>query len=197
MSFMKIAAVSAVLAFGAGAASAATCLNTDVQYSSDCIGRSSFSGGSPDASDLDPLDGGGWMFVGKEDDSTSSSAFDITLDVVNGTYTIFAPLAGYDYALALKGGAGGQDGQFFAAYLLTAADIASNLVGGNLTGSFNMSAFTGLIGNGNQTPALSNATLFKREGDTPPPVIPLPAAGWLLIAGVGGLAALKRKKRAA
>jgi hypothetical protein len=197
MSFMKIAAVSAVLALGASAASAATCSITDVQYSSECIGRSSFDGGSPDASDLDPLDGGGWMFVGKEDDSESSPAFDITLDVISGTYTVFSPLAGYDYALALKGGAGGRDGQFFAAYLLTAADIAANLAGGNLSGTFNMSAFTGLIGNGDQTPALSNATLFKREGDTPPPVVPLPAAGWLLIAGIGGLAALKRKKRAA
>jgi hypothetical protein len=38
---------------------------------------------------------------------------------------------------------------------------------------------------------------LRRDGDTPPPVVPLPAAGWLLIAGVGGLAALKRKKRAA
>jgi hypothetical protein len=32
--------------------------------------------------------------------------------------------------------------------------------------------------------------------DAPPPVIPLPAAGWLLIAGLGGLAALRRKKAA-
>ncbi|MGI1661248.1 VPLPA-CTERM sorting domain-containing protein [Palleronia sp. KMU-117] len=29
------------------------------------------------------------------------------------------------------------------------------------------------------------------------PVIPLPAAGWLLIAGIGGLAAVKKRKRAA
>jgi hypothetical protein len=39
---------------------------------------------------------------------------------------------------------------------------------------------------------------LSRDGDTPPPpVIPLPAAGWLLIAGLGGLAAVKRRKRAA
>ncbi len=29
-----------------------------------------------------------------------------------------------------------------------------------------------------------------------PPVVPLPAAGWLMIAGLGGLAALKRRKKA-
>jgi hypothetical protein len=39
---------------------------------------------------------------------------------------------------------------------------------------------------------------FRVTGlEVTPSVIPLPAAGWLLIAGVGGLAALKRKKRAA
>ncbi len=31
--------------------------------------------------------------------------------------------------------------------------------------------------------------------ERPPNVIPLPAAGWLLIAGLGGLAAVGRKKR--
>jgi hypothetical protein len=44
---------------------------------------------------------------------------------------------------------------------------------------------------------IAAADLGNCEASTPPPVIPLPAAGWLLIAGVGGLAALKRKKRAA
>jgi hypothetical protein len=38
---------------------------------------------------------------------------------------------------------------------------------------------------------------LSRDGDTPPPVVPLPAAGWLLIAGIGGLAALRQRKRAA
>jgi hypothetical protein len=33
--------------------------------------------------------------------------------------------------------------------------------------------------------------------ELPPPVIPLPAAGWLMIAGLGGLAAMARKKRRA
>ncbi|MGI3213289.1 VPLPA-CTERM sorting domain-containing protein [Roseovarius tibetensis] len=38
-------------------------------------------------------------------------------------------------------------------------------------------------------------TLYSVEGDTT--VVPLPAAGWLMLAGLGGLAALRRRKRAA
>jgi hypothetical protein len=33
-------------------------------------------------------------------------------------------------------------------------------------------------------------------GDDDPPVVPLPAAGWLLLAGVGGLAAMKKRRKA-
>jgi hypothetical protein len=35
---------------------------------------------------------------------------------------------------------------------------------------------------------------------TPPPppnVVPLPAAGWMLLAGLGGIAAMKRRRKAA
>jgi hypothetical protein len=42
---------------------------------------------------------------------------------------------------------------------------------------------------------LSNYLIIGRDGDTP--VIPLPAAGWLLIGGIGALAAVRRKKKAA
>lgn len=33
--------------------------------------------------------------------------------------------------------------------------------------------------------------------DYTPPVVPLPAAGWMLMAGIGGLAAMKRRRKAA
>jgi hypothetical protein len=32
-------------------------------------------------------------------------------------------------------------------------------------------------------------------GDDDPPVVPLPAAGWLLLAGIGGLAAMKKRRK--
>ena len=39
----------------------------------------------------------------------------------------------------------------------------------------------------------SHLTIYKREATT---VIPVPAAGWLLLGGLGGLAAMRRRKRA-
>lgn len=187
-----VAALAAVMTMTMGAAvQAATCNPADVQHSSACIGLSPILTppmGSASEDELAALDGGGWTFVGKEDDSTSSAAFDIALGTTSGLYTLFSPLAGFDYALALKGGSG-RGTNFFAAYLLTAADIAANLVGGNLTGTFNMNAFAGLVGAGN-TPGLSNAVLFRREAVAP---IPLPAAGWLLLAALGGLAVMRRR----
>jgi hypothetical protein len=58
-------------------------------------------------------------------------------------------------------------------------------------------------GNGGP-PDLSNVRLFGTSGlvdnpppPPPPPPVPLPAAGWLMLAGIGGLAALRRRRKAA
>lgn len=44
--------------------------------------------------------------------------------------------------------------------------------------------------------SLSNSTLTTdgRDPGNPNPVVPLPAAGWLMMASLGGLAAMRRKK---
>lgn len=184
---------------GLGVANAATCSVLDVEHSSACIGRDAITptpAGSASEDDLEALAGGGWTEIGKEEDGAGIAEFDIDIgETFGGDYTIFNPMVGYDYALALKGGSG-QGSNFFAAYLLSAADIAANLTGTDLVGMFSMDAFTGLTGGGSGTPALSNAVLFKRQsgGGTNPTPVPLPAAGWLLIAGLGGLAAMKRRK---
>ena len=47
---------------------------------------------------------------------------------------------------------------------------------------------------GNQSGELSHLSIYGRgDGDTPQ--IPLPAAGWMMIAGIGGLAALRRRRK--
>lgn len=48
--------------------------------------------------------------------------------------------------------------------------------------------------NGRGDPDLSNVRLFGTSDLVP---IPLPAAGWMLLAGIGGLAAMRRRRKAA
>ncbi|WP_233493392.1 VPLPA-CTERM sorting domain-containing protein [Ruegeria atlantica] len=50
-----------------------------------------------------------------------------------------------------------------------------------------------LTPNGKNTAGLSNLSVYVAS----PSPIPLPAAGWLLIGGIGGLVALGRRKRLA
>lgn len=50
-----------------------------------------------------------------------------------------------------------------------------------------------LLNNGENFPGLSNIQLWKAPGNMTP--IPLPAAGWLLLGGLGGLYAMKRRRK--
>jgi hypothetical protein len=78
----------------------------------------------------------------------------------------------------------------FSAYYFTG-------IGSPATGTFNTESAGLLTGNGcsgNNTPGISHLTVYTGGDD--PNVVPLPAAGWLLLAGVGGLAAMRRKKSA-
>jgi hypothetical protein len=52
----------------------------------------------------------------------------------------------------------------------------------------------GILNNGGQQPGLSHLS-FYNTGDTPE--IPLPAAAWLMLAGIGGLGAVARRRKAA
>jgi hypothetical protein len=72
----------------------------------------------------------------------------------------------------------------------------SDLVAGTV--SFDGSLVSNMFGIGasGKYDAFKIKEIVFKHDDTPPPVIPLPAAGWLLIAGLGGLAALRRKKAA-
>ena len=83
--------------------------------------------------------------------------------------------------LVLKGGNG------YAAYLL---DISAGL-----SGEWSTQALT--VGNKDNQPAISHISLYVSPGTTTTTVVPLPAAGLLLIGALGSLVALRRRRKTA
>ena len=112
--------------------------------------------------------------------------FSITSDASNlsGTWELTAGWV-FDpnetYAFVMKGGSAGT-----IAYLIDNAVTAGNWFNTDIPAN----------GGGN-APGLSNIQLFATGGLVPDmPPVPLPAAGWMLVAGIGGLAAMRRRRRA-
>lgn len=73
----------------------------------------------------------------------------------------------------------------------SAADVMVNLKAGNGWGSFLVDTTSGTW---TSSKGLSHASIYYRAG-TPVGTVPLPAAGWMLLAGLGGLVAAKRRKK--
>lgn len=131
----------------------------------------------------------GWMEIVKVDDPASDGTQNgVTLNVGNnggtsGTWSV-SDWNGYSLVMAVIKG-----GPTFSAYLL-----------GDPSGTSGTWDTNGILnGNGGRGPGLSHLTLYyAQNGDNPPhppAPIPLPAAGWLLLAGIGGMAALKRRRK--
>jgi hypothetical protein len=122
----------------------------------------------------------GWMDLGKiNTPGTSGGVLEITGAGQSGTWKLsdgnsFDPLA--FYSLALKAGRAN------VVYLLDTSDTSGTW------------STAGLMNRGGQQPALSNITLFGTS--TSPSQVPLPAAAWLLIGGIGALGAASRKRQA-
>lgn len=204
----KLLLATAIVSFGglsSSGALAATvtgteCAESDVMIdgknSTECVGLIEIDkGGSAGVTDInDAFDGDDFVEVGQ----APNEYFDIDIGSTTGTFTIFDIMAGTDYVLAFKAAAD-RGVKYFAAYLLSSELIAMVVdPGDDLEGTFSTDAFSILSG-GDNAPGLSNAVLFKRDGDLPPPppppYIPLPAAGWMMLAGLGGLAALRRRRK--
>ena len=107
------------------------------------------------------------------------------------TYTVQEGDLGLN-AIFVKGGSNG--GTLFT---YSEGDFEYNADTMTFSGTFSTE---GLLNNGRQQPAISNVVFFDSftfpgggGGENPPPV-PLPAAGFMLLAGLGGLAAAKRRK---
>jgi hypothetical protein len=187
------AAGLACAALLAAPAQAATCTTANLTTSTACLaGIPGGPGGNATTTQMNGFNAGAgvfgvnsWLDLGKidttkEPGSFASAFFTVTTTAGNasGTWSLnpglkFAP--GASYAFVLKGA------QSNVAYLLD-----TTAQSGTWT---NLDLFTP---NGRNNAGLSNMTLY---GTATPAPVPLPAAAWLLIAGMAGLGAVARKRR--
>jgi hypothetical protein len=138
-----------------------------------------------EAAENQGLFGGGWSEVAKFEDGAVP---DITGNLLTLADVNALAKSWGEIAIGFKQG-GGNPGSEWAAYLLDGAEDF-------LSGTYNVARFSNT--------GLSHMTIWGRgepvvcEGDdcggghTP---IPLPAAGWLLLGGLGGLAAMRRRNK--
>lgn len=179
---VRALAAAAVLATAASGAAASTMGLTDLNtcnvsqltVSTECDGA--FDGNDSN-SNLDGLFGEtGWTELAKVDVGTTDGILTISnLGGTSGTWSVTG-WGGLTKVMAVL--KGGPD---FAAYLL---DLSST------SGTWNTLGL--LKGNGEPGPGLSHFALYSVTA-----AVPLPAAGWLMLAGLGGLGILRRSRRAA
>lgn len=196
---MKAFLAGCVLALGLGTAGQAatyfgsgSCSTANVTTSTDCDGeiggndQDSYGGGGiTNVNDPDGNAGNGmsgifgistWSEIARINaPGTSDGILSMTYagDNKSGTWSV-SSWAGIAQAMLVVKGADG-----FIAYLM---DLSAT------SGSWNT---LGLVNNGGKQPEISHLSLYTTSGPAP---IPLPAAGFLLLGALGGLAALRRRK---
>jgi hypothetical protein len=208
--FSKLAALAAVLSVGAGAANAAVCSVSDVTFSSTypddlksadaCSNDLTGSGNEPNLTALDNLWGvgfvegvtldstesassatgaddvlGGFEFTLSDLTATTSGSYSLTIRDANGDTVPNLPFY-LDFVLYLKGGSAESAAYFFD-------DTWVNEEGG---GAWQVS----FLNKGNKVPALSNISLYVRNG------IEVPEPGTIALLGLGllGLATARRRR---
>lgn len=182
-------ALAAMMTLGAQAANAtpiepSQCDILNFTTSTECI--SPVSGGDGGNVKVEQMNGQSifgyddWTEIAKSDVGDPNDIFSLTIsnDGKSGTWTLIAPYTWGEgvYAFAIKGAVDN------AVYLMDKAYTF---------GTWNT---IDLENKGGNDPALSNITLF---GTTDVSVVPLPAAGWLLLMGIGGLGVASRRRRKA
>lgn len=151
---------------------------------SDCSGVFAENDTGDTGTLLTNLNGG--IFSGLEDDWSIFGKSDETDDVTapettSGSWSVnFSPEAYSVFAVSLKAATG------YAVYLFDLRPDADSLFGGGFE-------TTGILNPGGNVADLSHMTIAVWDGEIS--VVPLPAAGWLLLGGLGGLAAFKRRKK--
>lgn len=158
------------------ASGSTTCSITDVSGSTACEGA--YSGNdSNEISDTTELFGlDGWKEIDKVDGNAGTSG--VLTSQASGMWSISSFDTYETFMIVLKGG------PTFSAYLLGDGDTAAS------SGTWSTAGI--LKGNGQPGPGLSHITLWGTGTAAP---VPLPAAAWLLLAGLGGLGAARRFKR--
>ena len=126
-----------------------------------------------------------WTFLAKDgfgSDSDNAAALGVTGGTISGTFNISASLYSMyeQFALVLKGG-NGADNPEYIAYNITSS-----------MGSYESPFFKTNKGKVTQQD-ISHISLYGYGMPTPSEV-PVPAAGLLLIGGLGGLVAARRRK---
>lgn len=200
---LKAALLGASLMVG-GAAGAATC---DTAYSTAVTGNGSDANsgcflGSTNNDTLNPLQvntdaafgSKDWAYAGKlletEDGNVSigavlgdnSGTFDGTWSVIPTLFSMYDELM-----IVLKGGNGNIDPDTYVAYRITEADGTS---GSYVSPFFNVDRKTG---EPKEQADISHISFYVR-GDGVPGAVPLPAGMPLLLAGMGAMALLARRK---
>jgi hypothetical protein len=203
--FLKTTAMAAGIAFAfAGGASSAVCQAGGVTLTE--VDNVAFGPVAPgtcfgaETGNLNPADvlaalqnndwGFGvydWSYLGK--DETGSTTGPVQADVNSSIGDWYANFGSGNivsvFTVLVKAG------NAYSAYLF---DISPS-TGTEFAGGFN-TQLAGLVNNKGTGQGLSHLEVAGVFTGTTP-VVPLPAAGWLLLAGVGGLAAMARRRKAA
>ena len=198
MKKLFLAALAASIVGFSGGANAATCtaaVALGVTPNQGChVGTTGVGGSGNDSESI--LDGEtlfgetNWTQIAKDNDlngtdSGDAAALTVTGSLISGTLDIadfvFSTYA--KVAVVLKSGGGNATPDFWVAY--DVADINS------------VYSYTSIFLNNNNSNQknLSHISLYGTGVGPGGGTIPLPAAGWLLVAGLGGLVAVGRKKK--
>lgn len=178
--YFRTLAAAVGLAVAASGASAKTMSLTDLgtcnisQLTTSTACEGAFMGNDSN-SDLDGIFGkNGWTEIAKIDKGTQDGILSITN--AGGTSGNWSVSGWGSLTMVMAVLKGGPD---FAAYLL---DLNST------SGTWNTLGL--LKGNGKPGPGLSHFTLYTTDAAE----VPLPAAGWMMVAGLGGLGLIRRRR---